>query len=184
MFTDMSMNTTSHHDRSLSDQSCLPTPEVPNLKRRKRNEDQWKQRIRKKRRNEGLQYTNNKGKVMPARKMGPPCTQTCRRKCNLYFSNCDREAIFASFWALGDIDRQRDFIINRVEKVAIKQQTKKKSATKSLEDQENELSEDSSISKDENQKTPIDSRRSLGLTAQKNLSSLVTIVRDRTAINT
>ena len=128
------MNTSSHHNTSISDQFFFPTPEVSNKKKRKMEANSRKEKKKRRSRN-----TNNKAKVISARKIiGPPCNQKCRRKCTNNFTN-------------------EDFIINRVEKLATKQQTKKAEAS-SLHDEESEFFEDTSTLKDGNEKIP-DSKR-------------------------
>lgn len=42
--------------------------------------------------------------------LGRGCGDKCRFRCKQNFTEEDRESIFHSFWATGDITRQRDFI--------------------------------------------------------------------------
>ena len=83
------------------------------LKRgRKRHRDvhNWKRNRTKKRCNEGKSYTTRKGNKKPARAMKPGCGHGCRNKCQGKFNESERHTIFHSYWQLGDIYKQRQFI--------------------------------------------------------------------------
>lgn len=54
-------------------------------------------------------------KVREERKMRPPCTEKCRLECSKKFTEDERMKIFASYWELGDIAKQRQFIVNNME---------------------------------------------------------------------
>ncbi len=58
----------------------------------------------------GLAYESAAKKQKEARKIKPPCKETCRMKCTSNISHDQRQHIFESYWNLGDIDLQREYI--------------------------------------------------------------------------
>lgn len=89
-----------------------------NLKRKSRkrirNESGWSRVKNKKARNSGESYRNAKGLTVPARMMGPGCGIKCRYKCKARISEEQRENVFKAYWALSDLNRQRDFVVKNV----------------------------------------------------------------------
>lgn len=75
--------------------------------------DNWKKNIRKKKRNSGETYTSTKGKNVPA-KMCNNENCKCQRACHTKIDNYTRQNLHLSFWGLGSIERQRDFIVSNV----------------------------------------------------------------------
>lgn len=71
-----------------------------------------------------------KGLEKPAKKLLVPCDQKCRIKCTEKINEDDRKTIFSQYWALGDINRQRDFINHHSESVQPKYQYKKLNSTR------------------------------------------------------
>jgi len=57
-------------------------------------------------RNSGLEYTSSRGVRRRARAIDPGCGIQCAKKCHSKIS-----AAFHSFWQMGDVQRQRDFIV-------------------------------------------------------------------------
>ena len=88
-------------------------------RKRKLDPSQWKKNINKKRRNMGLSYESmgNKHKQKQARKMKPTCKETCRLKSTSKISHDQREHIFESYWKMGNIDLQRQYIVNCIKEV-------------------------------------------------------------------
>ncbi|KAL4083738.1 hypothetical protein QTP88_029054 [Uroleucon formosanum] len=80
----------------------------------------WKANVRKEKRNSGQEYTTRKNKVVPRRKMKPPCEDKCRLHCNSKFTEIERQTIFEEFWAMGDIEKQRHYIIKATKTVTPK----------------------------------------------------------------
>ncbi|CAG9831298.1 unnamed protein product [Diabrotica balteata] len=82
-----------------------------NVKKRKSDPAKWHKKIAKERRNLGLAYTStsSKKKKIAPRKMGQACGG-CKFQCITKFSEEERAAIFAFYWKLGDLQRQRDFL--------------------------------------------------------------------------
>lgn len=82
-------------------------------RKRKLKTAEWKRNKNKKLRNMGLSYeTSGKNKKQKeARKMKPACKDTCRIKCTSKISHDQRSKIFESYWELGDVNFQRQFLI-------------------------------------------------------------------------
>lgn len=102
-------------------------------KKRCRNTSMWKKEVKKTKRNLGESYKTVKGKEIPARKLLEPCDQKCRIKCTEKINLEQREKIFSQYWALADINRQRDFINSHIimESIQPKYQYKKLNSTRS-----------------------------------------------------
>jgi hypothetical protein len=80
-------------------------------RKRLRKESLWKRTLAKKKRNSGSQYKSlNSGKFVRARLLKRGCSFSCRYKCHKKIPESQRQKIFHEFWALGDINRQRDYI--------------------------------------------------------------------------
>lgn len=81
-------------------------------KKRKQNTENWFLKKSKARRNAGLNYvsTSKTRKEYPARKMDKPCGDQCRQQCIRKIDDNQRRQIFNSYWALGDLHKQRCFI--------------------------------------------------------------------------
>ncbi|XP_055702193.1 uncharacterized protein LOC129801317 isoform X1 [Phlebotomus papatasi] len=73
--------------------------------------DEWTANNRKRKRNFGLEYINRTGKLIPSRKLQPPCTK-CRLKCHDRISEDIRQELFKKFWAFGNLLTQRQYIHN------------------------------------------------------------------------
>ncbi|KAF2893553.1 hypothetical protein ILUMI_12621 [Ignelater luminosus] len=86
--------------------------EPKKTRKRKRNTSGWKKNAAKIARNSGKGYvsTSISRKVMKAREIKPPCTETCKLKCSSKITTESRKLIFENYWALGDIQRQRDYL--------------------------------------------------------------------------
>lgn len=87
---------------------------IKNTRKRVKKTETWKRNKIKKLRNSGKAYTNWKGKDIQERKLKPPCVN-CRMKCTEKIIEVERELLFQTFWNLGDINRQRDFIVRNTE---------------------------------------------------------------------
>lgn len=93
------------------------------------NPDNWERNVKKRKLNSGDAYniTNKRGKtsVKKGKAPKPPCGPKCRNKCTTNddpMTEVERDVIFYQFWALGDIDLQRCFIINHVKSEKKKRQ--------------------------------------------------------------
>ncbi|XP_060810179.1 uncharacterized protein LOC106142604 isoform X1 [Amyelois transitella] len=80
-------------------------------KKRARKVETWKHNVAKRLRNTGKAYESTSKKQVPARKMGPTCGEKCRLKCSLKINETSRLDIFNKYWNLGDLRKQREFII-------------------------------------------------------------------------
>lgn len=78
--------------------------------------DEWRQNLRKKLRNEGKEYLSTTGKVVPARSVQHPGVDCkCWLKCTTKISHETRQEVFQSFWNMGSLQRQRDYIGSMVQ---------------------------------------------------------------------
>lgn len=83
-------------------------------RKRIKDETKWKRNIIKTCRNSGVSYKDWKGKQKNERQIQKGCSVKCRKNCHNNFSFNNRLTIFGSYWKLGDINRQRDFIFKHV----------------------------------------------------------------------
>lgn len=74
------------------------------------NLSEWKDVKRKELKNLGREYTNRKGEIKEEKKMKPPCSSKCIKKCSENIEETEREYIFKCYWELGSHERQWDFI--------------------------------------------------------------------------
>lgn len=90
------------------------TAEVSNKRKRakrgKPNTDTWKQNLRKRNRQLGKEYVSVAGKNVKARTCMYKNCKLCPRKCNQHFSKEECELLFNSFWDIGDIHNQRQYL--------------------------------------------------------------------------
>ncbi|XP_074033291.1 uncharacterized protein [Leptinotarsa decemlineata] len=100
------------------------TTKVKRIKKRKRNEPQWKKTAAKSARNSGVEYVSSSKskKVIRAREMKPPCKESCRLNCRTKITEESHKNIFANYWALGDSQRQRDYLSSCMKPVKPKYQ--------------------------------------------------------------
>ena len=117
--------------QSSMSQSRNPTqPTASRGRKRKREPKTWKRNVAKQRCNSGDSYINKHGVERPGRGMKKPCG-TCRNKCSSIYTHENRQNIFHSFWQLGDINKQRQFIANYTEKKPKKTKTSESNRRKS-----------------------------------------------------
>ena len=88
-------------------------------RKRVRCESEWKQNVRKRLRNCGLEYTDSNGKVVERKQLKLHKCGQCTNKCNERLSDEVRQQIFSNFWAMADFSRQRDFICSHVLKHSV-----------------------------------------------------------------
>ncbi|CAG9769320.1 unnamed protein product [Ceutorhynchus assimilis] len=96
-----------------SDESVSAEPDNTNKgKKRKLNAQEWGVKKTKLLRNSGKAYTScsKSKKKFPERKLRPACTEKCRLGCSAKISEAVRENIFRTYWALADLEKQREFI--------------------------------------------------------------------------
>ena len=101
-------------------------------RKRKRNEDAWQRNRNKKLRNIGDNYRSKSKdgtvKVRIRCRMGAGCGPGCRYDCHNKIPGNSRQQIFDEFWLLGDVTRQRNFIMQVTEEK--KQATNRRRKTK------------------------------------------------------
>lgn len=86
-------------------------------KKRLSHKENWSVVQRKKKKNEGKAFTNNKGKQIAEKKLGDSCGRKCRYKCTENFELKQRETIFSKFWELGDRNKHWEFVIKYTKKI-------------------------------------------------------------------
>lgn len=100
-----------------TNKECLPVDSSQIRVRAKRGRKRKKEFTRsenKRRRNSGLSCIGT-SQIFPAKKLKESCD--CKRlKCNTKISEQSRKTLFNVYWKLGDINKQRQFIINCVSK--------------------------------------------------------------------
>ncbi|CAK1599671.1 unnamed protein product [Parnassius mnemosyne] len=93
-------------------ENTTPQEEKKKGRKRKRNEQSWKQNEAKSLRNAGKPYISKKNKEIKPRSVQPPCGDKCRLKCCKKLTVDQRQTIFDVYWNLGQVDAQRSFIIS------------------------------------------------------------------------
>ncbi|GFV45083.1 uncharacterized protein TNCV_3339281 [Trichonephila clavipes] len=89
---------------------------------RKRKRGKFNKRtLAKKMRNCGEEYESKTRGRVNKRSMKPPC-HNCKLKCTEKIDENYRKAIFAMFWGMGDLQRQREFIKDSTQAVVPKYQ--------------------------------------------------------------
>lgn len=86
-------------------------------RKRKRNENMWKKNVSKKLRNEGKSYVSATRKIVPERNIKNSCSEKCKLQCSTKFTETERKSIFNSYWSLGNISKQWNFISNSMEEI-------------------------------------------------------------------
>lgn len=92
---------------------------IPQKASRKRtaNPENWRCNKAKMLRNLGKAYvTNSKTnkRVIPERQLRNPCTDKCKFKCFEKITVEQRKTIFNQYWAMGELQRQREFILQHL----------------------------------------------------------------------
>lgn len=82
-------------------------------RKRSRNECNWKQNVRKRRRQEGQEYETKLGKRVPMR-VSVQADCHCKYKCKYKINATDRETVFQSYWAKS-FEAQRLFLQTNVQ---------------------------------------------------------------------
>lgn len=101
-------------------------------RKRKKNEAEWKQNVRKRRRQSGMEYISSRGQSRRARelKTTKDCRGNCRFKCSQHFTQDRREEIFREFWSLTD-DEKNVFYGNTVDR-SVKEKTLKEKSRRNF----------------------------------------------------
>lgn len=99
---------------SITDESeCEQEMTQPRSRKRVRCYENWKQNIRKRKRQAGEEYTIVKGNTQPQRKIKitKDCHGQCKFSCAKKFSKDEQESIFNDFWKLTDIEKAHFYSI-------------------------------------------------------------------------
>ncbi|KAJ8944554.1 hypothetical protein NQ314_009460 [Rhamnusium bicolor] len=89
-------------------------------RKRKRQENKWKRNVAKKLKNTGQSYVSSTGKEVNGRRLREPCGSKCRLKCRDKISLDDRGRLFQQFWEMGNVNKQREYIIRHIKSVSPK----------------------------------------------------------------
>lgn len=94
-------------------------PEKKNCKKRTRKPEKWQSKVAKLLRNSGKAYQSmaKSKKQVPERKVGLPCGDNCRLKCKNKIDETSRQQFFDAFWGLGNLERQREFIVRHSQQI-------------------------------------------------------------------
>lgn len=90
-------------------------------RRRKSDPKLWKASQRKEKRNKGVEYVGAGGMIRLQRfpkNIGQICN--CTLKCHVKINDDKKSAIFKAFWDLGNLEKQRGFIIKHVQRATVK----------------------------------------------------------------
>ena len=79
-----------------------------------RNAATWECSVRKRLRNSGMPYVSRNGATRRQKLLKPGCGRKCHQRCHDRISDEQREKIFNSFWQLGNLDQQRQFLLSHV----------------------------------------------------------------------
>lgn len=104
-------------EQTISDCQPMEIEETKkSTRKRTRNSHLWKRNMKAAAKNKGEQYINASGIIVSPKVLKPPCTN-CRFDCNLKLNLEQRENIKKEFWAMGDKNRQREFIVRHTKVV-------------------------------------------------------------------
>ena len=87
---------------------------------RKRNEQNWEQKQKKRSRDSGLRYSPYKSynklkrKQLSSRSLREPC-KGCRQDCSSRITEYERKKLFDSYWGLQDSEKQKQFTANSIQ---------------------------------------------------------------------
>ena len=79
-----------------------------------RDTSTWKCHVRKRLRNSGKGYNSRDGKVRREKLLKPGCGAKCRLRCHDRIPVEQREEIFQSYWKIGNLHAQRQFLVTHV----------------------------------------------------------------------
>jgi len=85
----------------------------------------WKCQVRRQLRNSGMAYISRNGVARRPKLLKPGCGQKCRQRCHEHISDEQREHIFHSFWQLGNLHAQRQFLLSHVIRSEVNKKSKR-----------------------------------------------------------
>lgn len=86
-------------------------------RKRKANPKQWACTQAKVLRNSGKTYTTKNKKIKPERSIKPACGDKCKLKCTGKITDLQRKELFDGYWAMADLQRQREYILRHISTV-------------------------------------------------------------------
>lgn len=86
------------------------------VKKKKQAPKNWKKNVVKQLRNSGQAYTSvsKSKKTFDKKSLKQPCGDKCRLQCSSKFTNEERQKILDEYWSLGDIEKQRSFLLKNM----------------------------------------------------------------------
>lgn len=102
--------------------AAAEVPEHVRSRKRVRQPKNWREYVAKMKRNTGQEYVSTAGRVVPARKIGPACSDGCFTKIPLAV----RQEVHSDFWKIGNFSLQNAFIQKHVAKMPVKRHRKTK----------------------------------------------------------
>ena len=107
-----------------ANETVLTAKKNVRVRRKVRCEAEWKRNVRKRLRNSGKSYISSSGKAVLQRQMGKGCSDKCRYKCKEHITEENRTKLFNSYWQTGDINHQRQFIVDHINRRVTARPTK------------------------------------------------------------
>jgi len=107
-----------------ANETVLTAKKNVRVRRKVRCEAEWKRNVRKRLRNSGKSYISSSGKAVLQRQMGKGCSDKCRYKCKEHITEENRKKLFNSYWQTGDINHQRQFIVDHINRRVTARPTK------------------------------------------------------------
>ncbi|XP_063635068.1 uncharacterized protein LOC134805772 [Cydia splendana] len=83
-------------------------------RKRKAAPESWIRNTAKRLKNNGKSYTSRSNRIVPEKTLKPPCTIKCKRNCTQIFTETQRKIIFENYWEMGDLQRQREYILRHI----------------------------------------------------------------------
>lgn len=94
---------------------------------RKRRPEKWIRNIAKRNKAIGLGYLSTAGVSRPGRHMKKPCDSSCRLKCWEKITNEQRQQLFDEYYEIGDLNRQREYIAQLIDRTRTKERIRRRS---------------------------------------------------------
>lgn len=99
-------------------------------RKRVKNFGEFKRNVRKIKRNSGQSYITSTGRNIDKKQLQPPCTEKCKYKCTINFTNNTREKLLELFWLMADVSKQRAFVVKCTTVIIPKYKYQKEGSTR------------------------------------------------------
>lgn len=119
------------HDDENAVQNIIEEINEISSKKRMRRPHSWSKNILKRKRNCGEAYITTSGKSIAARTIRPPCGNKCRLQCTTKFTEDQRQTFHASYWAIGNIEGQRHYLVQSMVPITPKYRVQKPGSKRS-----------------------------------------------------